>query len=192
MSTLAILQPISIAEYLATEENAEIRHEYVDGYLIAMVGASKRHNLIAFALGSFLRAHLRGSPCRVFLSNLKVRVDNNFYYPDLLVACDNHDTRSHVETTPRLIVEVLSPSTEGRDRVEKRLAYQRLGSLEEYLLVAQDRPHIEVYRRAGANWEVETYGIGEAAQLRSLGASVPLASVYEDVDLDGSDDFRIG
>jgi len=183
MSTLSLLQPISPEEYLASEENADIRHEYVDGYLVAMVGASKRHNLIAFALGSFLRARLRDSPCRVFLSDLKVQVGQNYYYPDLLVACDNRDTQSHVETTPRLIVEVLSPSTEGRDRVEKRLAYQRLASLEEYVLVAQDTPRVEVYRRAGVGWEVETYGKGEAAVLQSLQVTVPLAVIYEDVGL---------
>jgi len=79
-------------------------------------------------------------------------------------------------------VEVLSPFTKGRDRVEKRLAYRRLASLEEYVLVAQDVVRVEVYRQAGEGWEVETYGVGESAVLRSLGVAVPLAVIYEDVD----------
>lgn len=181
MSATAKLKPLSVEEYLAAEETSDVRHELVDGYLFAMVGTSQRHNLIALSLGSLIRAHLRGTPCRVFMSDLKVRVGNNFYYPDLVVSCQVTDTASIVAADPKLIVEVLSPSTESRDRFEKRLAYQRLDSLQEYVLVAQEQLQVEVFRRCSDGWEVETYGAGETVWFESLDLAVALGAIYEDV-----------
>ena len=181
MSATVKLKPLGIDEYLAAEETSEVRHELVDGYLFAMVGISQRHNSIAGSVYSLLRAHLRDTPCRVFMSDLKVRIGNDFYYPDLVVSCQVTDPASVVAADPKLIVEVSSPCTESRDRFEKRLTYQRLESLLEYVLIAQERPQVEVFRRRSDGWEVETYATGETAWFESLDLSVALRIIYEDV-----------
>lgn len=181
MSATVKLRPISVRDYLASEEVSEVKHEFVDGYVLAMVGASQRHNLIAGSLFSLLRAHLRGTPCRVFMSDLKVRVKDNFYYPDLVVSCEITDTAELIVPNPRLILEILSPSTEARDRFEKRLAYQCLASLHEYVLVAQDRPHIDVFRRQPDGWEVETYGPHETVSFNTVKFTVAMDLIYEDI-----------
>ncbi len=179
MSAIRKLSPLSVADYLTLEETSEIRHELVDGYLVAMVGTTQRHNLIAGNLFGALRLHLRGSPCRVFVSDLKVRVGDNFYYPDLVVSCQPGELSDRIVSEPVLVVEVLSETTEARDRHEKRIAYQRLISLKEYLLVAQSEPRVEVFRRLSDGWEVETYGAGEQVRLVSLALELALAEIYE-------------
>lgn len=136
--------------------------------------------MIALGIERLLHTALRGSPCRVFVSDLKVQVDERFYYPDVVVSCSG-SLDEHIERSPKLIVEVLSPSTEARDRMEKRLAYQSLASLEEYVLVAQDRVHIEVYRRGDEAWQLERHEAGDTVRLASLNASFPAERVYEDV-----------
>lgn len=181
MATVRKLQRLSVDEYLQGEQQAEQRHELVAGEVHAMTGASNLHNLLAGALHAALRAHLRGSGCRVFVSDMKVRIDDDFYYPDLLVSCHPQTTIAYYETEPVVIIEILSPSTEARDRFEKRLAYQRLLSLREYVLVTQDRLRIEVYRRAENGWEVETCTNGDALQLQSIDFRLPVTGVYEDV-----------
>lgn len=176
------LQPISVEDYLAMEKTAEIRHELVDGLLYAMVGTSQRHNLITLALGASLRERLRGTPCRVFMESLKVQVAKNFYYPDLVISCNPGEPGHHVVTDPRVIIEVPSTSTEARDRLEKRLAYQRLPSLREYVLVSQWQPRVEVIRRTESGWELETATGEDPLRLLSLAIEIPLAAIYEDVD----------
>jgi Uma2 family endonuclease len=183
VSSDEILTPLSVEEYLEREKRSDVRHEFIEGYLYAMVGASRRHNLIALSIERMLHAALRGTPCRAFVSDLKVQVGERFFYPDVVVSCSG-SLDEHIEREPKLIVEVLSPSTEARDRMEKRLAYQSLASLEEYVLVAQDRVHIEVYRRGGPAWVVERYEAGDTARLESVGTSFATEQIYEDV-LDG-------
>lgn len=181
MSTIEKLRPITITEYLENEQISEIKHEYVQGYIYPMVGASNFHNLIALALAALLRTHLRGTDCRVFLSDMKVRIDDVFYYPDIFVACQNQKTLAYFETDPKLIVEVLSPSTEARDRFEKRLAYQRIDSLQEYVLIAQDKLQVDIYRRQPKGWEIEKFGVGDQVHFRSVAYSVAIETIYEDV-----------
>ncbi|MEE4378796.1 MAG: Uma2 family endonuclease [Candidatus Competibacteraceae bacterium] len=180
MSAIHKLAPITVETYLALEENSSVRHELVDGYLVAMVGTTQRHNLIAGNWFALLRAQLRGTPCRVFMSDLKVQVGNNFYYPDLVVSCRTDDLAAKIVADPKLIIEVLSTSTEARDRHEKRIAYQRLDSVQEYLLVTQDRQQVEVFRRRSDGWEVETYGTGETVRLEALNLAMTMAAIYED------------
>ncbi|ADE15889.1 protein of unknown function DUF820 [Nitrosococcus halophilus Nc 4] len=184
MASHALLPTISIQEYLAGEQASEIRHEYIAGQLFAMVGASRAHNTISLNIASLFHAHLRGSPCQAFMADMKVRVDKAeaFYYPDIVVTCEPRDDKALFLNAPSLIVEVLSPATENIDRREKRIAYQYLESLKEYVLVAQDRPQVEVYRcsRTGV-WEVDIYEGGETATLPSLNLELPLAVVYEGV-----------
>ncbi|MEQ6340478.1 MAG: Uma2 family endonuclease [Gammaproteobacteria bacterium] len=184
MTLHAHLSPLSIADYLEGELRSQVRHEYVAGRVFAMAGASETHNLIAGNLYTVLRAHLRGGGYRTFMSDMKVRVEKMqaFYYPDVLVTCDPDDIEQYHKSRPCLIIEVLSPATETIDRREKLLAYQVLDSLKEYVLVTQDRMQVEVYRRDGADgWWVDTYTGGEGVHLESVGLTLSIASVYEDV-----------
>lgn len=180
----ARLPSLNADDYLQGELKSDIRHEFVNGEVYAMAGAGEAHNLIAGNVFSRLRGAARGGACRVFVSDMKVRVAawNAFYYPDILLTCDPSDTQSYFKEHPCLIVEVLSPSTEGIDRREKMLAYRTLPSLREYVLVAQDARLVEVYRcgEDGA-WSVETLGEGDLLRLECAGVTMTLDEVYEDV-----------
>lgn len=166
-------------EYLAMEMGSETRHELVDGYLYAMTGASDRHDEIAGNLYAALHAHLRGGPCRVHGSNLKVRVRDDFYYPDVFVRCAAERGDPYFKTDPVLIAEVLSPGTQRYDRGDKRLAYQSLPSLMEYLLISQDEPRVELLRRTASGWE-DCLVTGADAMLRldAVTLTLPLAELY--------------
>jgi len=183
MAELARKLTISSAEYLEGEKAAKLRHEYADGRVFAMAGGTKAHNLIAGNFFGLLRAHVRGTPCRVFIGDVKVHVAwdwrERFYYPDVVVGCEAGDTDPYVVERPKLIVEVLSNSTEREDRSDKFYAYRRLPSLEEYVLVAQDARRVEVYRRE-TGWDLEVYEAVEAAiELRSAGLTLAASDVYE-------------
>ncbi len=185
MPQLAHKLPLSNADYLAGEPFAEVRHEYVDGEVYAMAGTRKRHNLIALNWVGALRGHLRGTPCQVFASDVKVHVawdwHERYYYPDVVVACEPDDTNEYVVEKPRLIIEVLSESTERKDRAEKFYAYRRLDSLQEYVLVAQEVLRVEVYRRE-TNWDLEVYEVaGAEIELRSVGLRLTVAEVYQEL-----------
>jgi Uma2 family endonuclease len=184
MAELARKLFVSSAEYLEGEKVARVRHEYVDGDVYAMVGGTKAHNLISLNLARILHGHLRKTPCRVFSSDVKVHVAwdwrERFYYPDVVVGCEAGDTDPYVVEQPKLVVEVLSDSTERDDRSDKFYAYRRLTSLEEYVLVAQDVRRVEVYRRE-TGWDLEVYETEGDFNLRSVGLDLTLAEVYEGV-----------
>jgi Uma2 family endonuclease len=175
------------ADYLEGEARSTVRHEFVDGEVYAMAGAGEAHNLIAGNVFARLRSAVRGGPCRVFISDMKLHVAawNAFYYPDVMVVCNAADANTHYKESPSVIVEVLSDSTAGIDRREKLLAYRTLASLREYVLIAQDKRQIDVYRRApdGANdvWLLESLGEGDLLQLEIIGVGMSMAEVYEDV-----------
>ncbi len=154
---------VTIDEYLAGEELATVRHEYVDGYIHAMAGASERHNRIVTNLVLALGPLWRAQDCRGMTSDMKVRVDNVVYYPDLMVVCDPNDTDPLVKTSPCLIVEVMSPSTMLTDRREKWLFYQRIAALQAYVLVSQDERKIETHRRVPGGWEQHFFYHGSIA-----------------------------
>lgn len=184
MTSHAQVATLSIQDYLTGEQASEVRHEFIAGQLFSMVGARRAHNVIAGNFFALLHTHLRGGPCQVFMADMKVQVEkaNAFYYPDVVVTCEPRDDKALFLSAPPLIVEVLSPTTENIDRREKRIAYQRLESLREYVLVAQDKPQVEVYRRSEASaWEVDIYEGNETAVLRSLDLELPLAIIYEGV-----------
>ncbi|GAB6067820.1 Uma2 family endonuclease [Methylothermus subterraneus] len=172
---------ITPEEYLEWEKYSEVKHEYVNGRIYAMVGVSRAHNLITLNLAAVLKIHLRGTPCRVFAADMKVRKDDVFYYPDLVVTCRETRRHDYYVEEPVLVVEVLSPSTEARDRLDKRLVYQSISTLQEYALVSQDKMEVQIYRRANENWDLITYGPGEDVQLSSLGLTCPIAAIYEAV-----------
>jgi Uma2 family endonuclease len=172
---------ITPEEYLEGEKQAEQRHEYVNGRVYAMVGASKRHNLISGNLYTALREAARGGPCQVYMVDVKVRIrtagDERFYYPDLVASCESAEESAYYTETPRLVVEVLSESTERADREEKFFAYRTLPTLQEYVLVAQAEQRVEVYHRS-ADWRPLYFGPGEAVPFESLGTEVPVDAIY--------------
>ena len=186
MSLSAPLLLLTVAEYLESEKSSPVRHEYLAGRVYGMGGTSANHNLIAGNVFARLRYHLRGGPCRVFVSDMKVRIEavDFFYYPDVLVTCDPEDSEEYFKTRPCLIIEVASPTTAMIDKREKLLAYQKLGSLREYVLIAQDEMKIQVYRldRAGS-WWLHTLGAEDPLRLESVDLEMTVAEVYEDISL---------
>jgi Uma2 family endonuclease len=178
----------TVEEYLQLEQTSEIRHEYLSGQVFAMSGGSKQHNLIAGNIYSRLRSHLRGGSCSVFMADMKVRIElanqnkNIFYYPDVIVSCDPEDQDRFYLKYPCLIIEVLSPSTELTDRREKLVNYRNLETLQEYVLVSQDEIKVEVYRQdAQGNWSLTILGKDDDLRLDSIGLTLTMTEIYEDV-----------
>jgi Uma2 family endonuclease len=177
---------ISVEDYLAGERDGEVRHEYIAGQVYAMTGASRRHGLIVNAIAFAFTPSVRERRCQLFTNDMKVYVhhagDDAFYYPDLIVTCAADDEEDYYLKHPCLIVEVLSESTERIDRREKLLAYTAgLPSLREYLLVAQDRRQVDLYRRTETDWLHETHTQG-SIRLDCLELDLTLDSIYEDVE----------
>jgi len=176
---------VSVEDYLSGELKSETRHEYLGGLVYGMAGTSEEHNFISGNLFASLHAYLRGKPCRVFMVDMKVRLlvarDDVFYYPDLMVACDPRDTDRYFKRYPKVLIEVLSPDTERTDRREKFLSYTGIETLEEYVLVAQDRREVTVFRRS-RQWEPEVLmQLQQELQIPSIGFSMKLESIYEGV-----------
>lgn len=176
---------VKAEDYLAGEETSEIKHDYIGGSLYAMSGASTEHNQIALNMAVALRSHLKGKPCRVFVSDVKVRLvfsgEEVFYYPDVMVGCDPRDTHRLYLQYPKLLVEVSSSSTERLDRREKRWAYQTIETLEVYMIVAQDRPEVTIFRKADS-WAGETFQrMDQIVVLKVFDLSLPLSLLYEGV-----------
>lgn len=179
---------VSVEAYLQGELASEIRHEYIAGQVYAMAGAGEKHNRLAGNVFYHLRSAARGGPCGVFISDMKVRVEQNdaFYYPDVMLTCDPQDTESLHKSHPCVIVEVLSPATELTDRREKLAAYRTLKSLRYYLLVAQDKKKIECFF-LGEDGCWQTFLIEETGQIdidcNGFKTVLTLDDVYEDVRL---------
>jgi Uma2 family endonuclease len=173
-------------EYLDSEKESDVRHEYVDGAIYAMSGSSRAHNLISLALASRLRSHLRGKNCSVFASDMKVHCEarGEYYYPDVMVTCDPEDNGDYFVSRPILIVEVTSPSGAVTDRREKARAYQRIRSLRNYLIVSQTEMRIQLYQRDKTNhWWIVSYGPDDIVELDSVGLNMPVKEIYEDVQV---------
>ena len=168
---LAKLRPkISIAEYLEGEKTAVERHEYVDGEVYSMSGASKRHNRIVRTLLDRFDKQLKEG-CEVFFTDVKVRIAhlNRFYYPDLVVVCSDDDEDEYYVSKPVLIIEVLSPSTALTDKREKWFAYKEIESLKEYVMIDQESGSVDVYRRRDDGlWEFIEYPVGDVIRFESL------------------------
>ncbi len=176
---------LSVEEYLKYEKESPVKHEYVGGQLYAMAGASKQHARLAGNLFNRLDDHLAEDECEPFISDMKVYVDETlFYYPDVVVACDDPDP--YYRREPILIVEVTSPTTERIDRHEKLPAYKPIKSLKELLFVAQDRVQIEIHRRqSDGTWQTEILtDLNEELHLQSVGLTLRVAQVYRRVKFD--------
>jgi Uma2 family endonuclease len=177
---------ITQEEYLEMEEKSEIKHEYIDGYVYAMAGANDPHVTITGNAFALIRSHLRGTGCRVYFADMKARIDslNCFYYPDVMVTCDPRDIQTpDRKRFPKLIIEVISKSTEGFDRGDKFADYQQLESLEEYVLVSTERQRLDCFRRNHEGlWIFKSYsGDREKFQLFSINFEGEFTDLYEDV-----------
>ncbi len=177
---------VSVEDYLRGEQNSENKHEYINGVIHAMSGASIAHNLISGNIYVLLRSVARKKSCQVFMADVKVHLniggEDIFYYPDVLVSCDQDDKETYYRSNPCLVVEILSPSTERIDRREKFLAYTSLDSLQEYILVAQDRQLVTLFRR-GNEWRPEFYRIDDSFTLDCLSGTLSVEQIYEDVEV---------
>ncbi len=180
-------QHFTFAAYLQLEQASSAKHEFLDGQVWAMAGGSPEHAGIAANVAIQLGAQLRDQPCRVFSSDLRIRVKETGLgtYPDVTVVCgklelDPDDPEHHTVVNPRVVVEVLSPSTEAYDRGEKLSHYKRVASLHEIVLVAHDERRLEVWRRDGDRWSLEVVQGQGIASLVSIGCDVALEAIYRD------------
>jgi Uma2 family endonuclease len=176
---------LSPEDYLEGEKTSLVKHEYIDGQVCAMAGTSDPHNVILGNLLLLLRQHLRGSGCMPYFADMKAKIatKNIYYYPDLLVTCDERDRENrYFKEHPKVIVEVLSESTEQFDRGQKFADYRQIPALEEYVLISQDQPKVEAFRRNQASrWELYDFPAEGAWDLASLGFASTVAALYEDV-----------
>jgi Uma2 family endonuclease len=177
-------------QYLEIERKAEYKSEYYDGEMFAMSGASRAHNTVTLSLASSLYQQLRGRPCEAYANDMRVFVPATrlYAYPDAIVVCgEPRFADAHVDTllNPTVIVEVLSPTTEGYDRGRKSENYRTIESLKEYLLVAQERVHVDLFTRGeDGRWVLSEAGkLEDTVELRSIGCRLTLREVYERVDL---------
>jgi Uma2 family endonuclease len=174
------------AEYLQWEAAQPDKHEFVDGEIFAMVGATRDHVTISLNAAALLKEHLRGGPYRVYMSDMKLRVEraNAFFYPDVMVTCDARDHRAstHLEH-PMLIVEVLSESTAAYDRGEKFAKYRQLASLKEYVVVDPATRRIDCFRRDPTDhWVLYDFKADETVTLQSIDFQTPIAAIFENVE----------
>ena len=182
----ALHSPLHLFDYLEQEESSPIRHEFVDGSIHAMTGGTLRHNRIAANLLRLLADRFDGTPCQVFINDVKLQVDavNSVYYPDLLVYCGSATAGGDkVVRDALLVIEVTSESSEGVDRREKRMAYCKLPGLRAYWIVDQAEPRVEVHARdAGGAWRSRELGVGDSLPVPDA-ADLPLASLYKGTDI---------
>jgi Uma2 family endonuclease len=175
---------MSVEEYFELEENnPDTRYEYFDGYVYMMSGGSANHATISGNIYAILKSFLRGGPCRVYNSDMKVRVSEKCYFhPDVTVTCDPRDRgTADLIQSPRLVIEVLSPSTEARDRGRKLQCYLACPSIEEYLLVDTRSMRIEIYRKEQKKWVYDAFEAGDEVELITLSMFFPVADAYEAV-----------
>jgi Uma2 family endonuclease len=182
---------ISPDEYLEGERSAEVRHEYVDGHVYAMAGASDDHNRIAGNIFRELGNALRGHKCEAFINDIKVKIPPAFadvyYYPDVLVACDPTDNARYYRERPTVIIEVLSPETERTDRREKAIAYRQIPTVEAYVLLEQERMAATILRRTEPGWQSDVIeGRGSILKLPGVGVEIPLERIYERTTVAGA------
>jgi len=177
---------ISEDEYLEGELISDIKHEYVTGYVYAMAGASVKHNLISNNIVRELSSKLKNtnSSCDVFSSDMKVKISNvttKFYYPDVMVVCDNKNDDDYYKNSPVLIVEVISKSTRKNDFTTKMMSYFNIPSLEEYVLIEQDLCQVYVYKK-NKNWQSISYFLGDEITFESIDTTISVEDIYYHVD----------
>lgn len=188
----AVLKPtLYTAEaYLTLERAALYKSEFHDGQIFAMTGASREHNLITVNITAALHQQLKGRPCEAYINDMRVKaaMAHSYHYPDVAVVCGGaqfEDGHFDTLTNPTVLIEVLSPSTEAYDRGGKFSNYRKIGSLQEYVLVAQDQAYIERYTRQQESWLLtEMVGLDAVLELTCIGCTLALREVYDKVFAD--------
>jgi len=188
MGQAALNLPLSSVDFLAWDATQATRHEFVRGEVLDMVGAGERHVTVAGNVYVALRQHLAGTPCRTFITDMKLRVEaaDAFFYPDVMVTCSARDaTDPQVKREPVLLVEVLSPATAGFDRGDKFAAYRSLQSLREVLLIDCDLRRCDLFRRqaldTGEAWVLHPSAPGEGVELVSVGLALGAEALWAEV-----------
>lgn len=173
-------------DYLAWETTQRDRHEFLDGEVWAMAGAEDRHVTVAGNAYMALRQHLRGTPCRTFMSDMKLHAAsaNSYFYPDVLVTCSTADrTSAQIKREPTLVIEVLSPSTAAYDRGTKFAHYRQMPTLQEVALIDLDSRRVDVFRKgADGLWVLHPFAPGEGLHLASVDLRIADADLYADID----------
>ncbi|MFA7343130.1 MAG: Uma2 family endonuclease [Terrimicrobiaceae bacterium] len=180
---------VGLEDYLATEADAPVKSEFLAGEVYAMAGCTAVHNQLAGALYAAFLAHLKGKPCRTFISDMKVKLrydeEDTVYYPDVMVDCSGLVPDAVLATDPTVVVEVLSQSTERTDRREKWFLYRNIPALQEYVLIDQSRPEVTVFRRS-AHWSAEVLDSPDAVvDIQSIGFRCTVGDIYAGVPLPG-------
>jgi Uma2 family endonuclease len=168
---------LSEEDYLAGELASEVKHEYIDGQVYAMAGVSKNHDRITLNMARHFGNRLENTPCDVFSSDVKVKAAGNFFYPDVMVVCDDQTGHDYYSESPAILVEVLSKSTRKIDQTLKRQAYQSLPSLQEYVLIEQDFVDVEVCRRDN-HWQSEHYFLGDEVYFAAIDLRLSVEAIY--------------
>lgn len=175
---------MSAEEYLAWEPTQEERYEYWDGEVVAMTGTTRNHNRISGNFFRILDDALVDRPCEPYIGDIKVQVERgqNYFYPDVVVTCDDRDNDPQLVQFPGLIIEVLSPSTEAVDRGAKFAKYRQFSTLQEYVLVQVEQPGVEMFRRnQQGQWVLSEYGLGDSLQLESVDVEIAIGDLYRQV-----------
>ncbi|WP_017296308.1 Uma2 family endonuclease [Geminocystis herdmanii] len=186
MIAIQDVKKLSPEDYLLQEKTNLVKHEYINGEVYEMAGASSAHVTISLNIASSLKNHLRGGKCRVYISDMKVRIDsqNVFYYPDVIVTCSDEDKGfSYYKKSPQVIIEVLSDSTESFDRGDKFADYRKIESLREYVLISQSKKRVDLFRKEDDNsWRLESFSEKENLGIKSINFNCAVATLYEDLD----------
>ena len=183
MSQTAVEKIISEQQYLELEENSEVRHEFMDGEIFSMAGATRKHNLLTSNISTELSLKLRETDCEVYINDFRIKLrEGHNVYPDVAVACPKILTENNELTllNPIVVFEVLSKSTENRDRGDKAEDYFRLESLQDYILVSQYRVRVEHFSKQSNNeWTLKIYeNLEDTVELKSIDCSVSLKLIY--------------
>lgn len=185
MGHAALQLPMTASEFIAWDATQTTRHEYLAGEVFAMAGANEAHVTVALNIAMQLRQHLAGTPCRTFITDMKLRVEaaDAYFYPDVMVCCSAADTRDPlVKREPVLLVEVLSPATAAYDRGDKFAAYRRLPGLREYLVVDVDSRRCDLHRlNEQGLWVLYPFDPGQAVELDSVALTIPAAALWAEV-----------
>jgi len=179
---------ITYNEYLAWEATQEIRHEYFNGEVVAMAGGTRNHNRISLNFSKILDNALANCQCEVYIADVKVQVEPNkkYFYPDVVVTCDERDNAPQLVLFPCLIIEVLSPSTEAYDRGFKFAQYRNCESLQEYVLVQAEQPMVEIFQRdRNGIWLFSEYGLSDRLFLKSINVEIAVSDLYQQIQFDG-------
>ncbi|MFI3218220.1 MAG: Uma2 family endonuclease [Methylococcales bacterium] len=176
------------AEYLHGEQFSDIKHEYIYGDVYAMAGASRNHERLSGNIFGALLSHLKDLRCEPFMSDIKVKADGHYFYPDVIVVCDDEQGDDYYTEKPVIIVEVLSKGTRRNDKSLKMHAYKTLPSLQEYVLIEQDFVDVEVCRRVNG-WVSEHYFLGDEVTFTSLDLTLVVTDIYARVNNEDMSDY---